>query len=459
MEDTIAAVATAYGEGGIGIVKISGPETERILKQVFEPRNPQCFSPIANRRFMYGHVLSRRDGQVVDEALAVFMRKPETYTREDVAEIHCHGSSIALRRTLLLVLSAGARPAEPGEFTQRAFLNGRLDLSQAESVMDLIQAKADRGYDVALGQLEGKLSAKVRELRQGLLELLALLTVSLDFPEEEAAELTPAQTEEAISRCLAGLDELLATADTGRILREGLRVAIAGKPNVGKSSLLNALLRESRAIVTEVPGTTRDTIEEFLNIEGVPVLLTDTAGIRETADKIEQLGIARSKDAFRKADLVVFVVDGSCPLTEEDLEIAGQIKGKPCVILANKRDLGEEVRREALAAQLPGAAFIEAVVTEGTGIKELEENILSLVYGGQAKPGESPLVSNVRQKDLLQKAREEAAEALALMRRGEPLEFTEAALHRSWELLGKITGETVDEDILNEVFSRFCLGK
>ncbi len=454
MEETIAAVATPMGEGGIGVIRVSGAEAERILLRVFRPAQR-----LAPRRFSYGRVIDPESGETVDEAMAVFLPAPWTYTREDVAEIQCHGSAVALGKTLELVLRSGARLAEPGEFTKRAFLNGRLDLSQAESVMDLISARTERGYSMALGQLEGKLSGEVRALRERLLELLAHLAVSLDFPEEDVEELSRAKTAEILQSVRAELSGLLATADTGRILREGLKVAIVGRPNVGKSSLLNALLREKRAIVTEIPGTTRDTIEESLDLGGIPLLLTDTAGIRQTEDRIERLGIEKSREAAEDADLVFFLIDAAEPLREEDRAIAEAVRGKRCFLLLNKSDLPQAVAEEEAAALLPGAELLRISAEKKEGLQALEERIRALVYAGALQSGSRPLVNNARHKALLAAAAEELDAALALLSAGEALDLLEMNVRAAWERLGEITGETAAEEIIEEVFRRFCLGK
>ena len=317
MEDTIAAVATAYGEGGIGIIRISGEKALSILEEVFEFAGET--SQIVNRRMTYGRIVDRENEQIIDEVLAIHMKGPKTYTAEDVVEINCHGSMVSLRKTLALVLRKGARLAEPGEFTKRAFLNGRLDLSQAEAVIDIIKAKTDRSFDVAMSQLEGALSLRVTEIRQKLLDLLVDITVNIDYPDEDIEELTYDKIEENILLIGEMIEKLLSTADTGRMIREGIRVAIVGKPNVGKSSLMNSLLRETRAIVTEIPGTTRDTIEEAISIRNIPVYLVDTAGIRETSDEVERLGIERSKAAFNEADFIIFIMDGSSAISDDIL--------------------------------------------------------------------------------------------------------------------------------------------
>lgn len=459
MEDTIAAIATAYGEGGIGIIRISGEQARDILNKVFKPLNYQHIKSIVNRQLIYGHIVSPIDKKVIDEVLVVYMKGPATYTREDVVEIYCHGSTVALRETLSLVLKEGARLAEPGEFTKRAFLNGRIDLSQAEAVIDIIKAKTQKSFDVAMNQMEGHLSTAVRNIRKDLMDLLIKIAVNLDYPDEDIEEVTYKELIKSISLIGDKVDKLLSTANTGRMLREGLRVTIVGKPNVGKSSLMNALLRESRAIVTDIPGTTRDTIEEVLSLQGIPIYLTDTAGIHETYDRIEQIGIEKSKEAFNRSDLILFMVDGSHPFSNEDLEIAKQIGERDVIILINKIDVGRLVTDEDLKSILPQAVIIETAVINEKGISELEEQIISLVYGGQVKQNQSDIVTNVRHKDLLIKARESLFDAKNMATNEEALDFIEVDIRQSWELLGEIIGETVTEDIIDKVFERFCLGK
>lgn len=459
MEDTIAAISTAYGEGGIGIVRISGDKAKEILNKIFKPAYLHDPESIANRQLVYGHVFSHEDKQVVDEVLAVYMKKPATYTREDVVEIHCHGSIVSLQKILSLVLSLGARHAEPGEFTKRAFLNGRIDLSQAEAVIDLIRAKTEKSFNVAMNQMEGHLSLRVRKIRDRLMDLLVQLAVNLDYPDEDIEEITYQKLIERISSIGDDIDKLIITADTGRMIREGLRVTIVGKPNVGKSSLMNALLGESRAIVTDIPGTTRDTIEEVLSLRGIPVYLTDTAGIHQAQDQIEKIGIERSKDAFNKADLILFMVDGSKPLREEDYQIAEYIGNRKVIVLVNKKDLGKQVTEEQLKQILPHATVIDTSMIEEEGIPELEEQITAMVYKGKIKQEDSNLVSNVRHKDLLLKARTSLNEGKETALVGQALDFIEVDIRQAWEFLGEIIGETVTEDIIDQVFERFCLGK
>ncbi len=459
MEDTIAAIATAYGEGGIGIVRLSGEESKKILDRIFVPKHDQFRESIANKRLYYGHIADPVNSQVVDEVLAVYMKAPATYTAEDVVEIYCHGSIVALRKTLALALRNGARLAEKGEFTKRAFLNGRLDLSQAEAVIDIVRAKTDKTFDVALSQMEGALSERVKGIRQVLMDLLVDITVNLDYPDEDIEIMTYQKLIESTSQIGDMIDKLLSTAGTGRIIREGLNVAIIGKPNVGKSSMMNALLREARAIVTEIPGTTRDTIEEVISIKDIPVKLTDTAGIRETEDQIERIGIEKSKESFNRADLVIFIVDGSSPLSGEDRKIMSKIGGRKAIVLINKIDLGLKAEEEELRITLPHAGIIKASIRNNVGIEELEQEIASMVYGGQIKQEESLLVTNVRHMELLEKAKAAINDALAMAKNTEALDFIEVDVRRCWELLGEIIGESVTEDIIDQVFARFCLGK
>lgn len=459
MEDTIAAIATAYGEGGIGIVRLSGEKSKEILDRVFVPKSREYKEYIVNKRLYYGHIADPSDGQTVDEVLAVYMRSPETYTAEDVVEIYCHGSIVALRKTLALILRCGARLAERGEFTKRAFLNGRLDLTQAEAVIDIVRAKTDKTFDVALNQMEGALSSRVKEIRTRLMDVLVDITVNLDYPDEDIEIMTYQKLTESTTQIGDMIDQLLSTAGTGKIIRDGLNIAIIGKPNVGKSSLMNALLRESRAIVTEIPGTTRDTIEEVISIKDVPVKLTDTAGIRETEDVIERIGIEKSKESFNRADLIIFIVDGSSTLSEEDRRILSRLEDRNVIVLINKSDLGIAVEEEEIKIKLPHAKRIRTAIKKNLGVEELEKAIVSMVYGGQVRQEESLLVTNVRHMELLEKAREAVRDAHSMAENSEALDFIEVDVRRCWELLGEIIGEAVTEDIIDQVFARFCLGK
>lgn len=457
MEDTIAAVATAYGEGGIGIIRISGDKALDILNDIFEPGGESA--GISSRRMTYGKIRDKENNEIIDEVLAVYMKGPKTYTAEDVVEINCHGSTVALRKTLGLVLRRGARIAEPGEFTKRAFLNGRLDLSQAEAVIDIVKAKTDKSFNVAISQLEGGLSAKISEIRKKLLDLLVDITVNIDYPDEDIEEITYDNMEKNILLIGEMIEKLLSTASTGRMIREGIRIAIVGKPNVGKSSLMNSLLKETRAIVTEIPGTTRDTIEEALSIRNIPVYLVDTAGIRDTSDKVEMLGIEKSKEAFNNADFVIFITDGSRPLSSEDEEIGSYLKDKKSLILVNKSDLGRVFDDDEIINIAGDSDIIETSFVKGKGIEEIEEFIENMVYGGQISQNDSMMVNNVRHIELLKKGRDSLSDALKMVSGGEALDFIEIDVKNAYENLGEIIGETVSDDIIDEVFARFCLGK
>jgi len=451
--DTICAISTAVGESAIGIVRLSGADTEDILQRVFKPRHQEGFEPW---RMVYGHVVS--EGKVIDEGLAVFFKGPRSYTREDMAEIHCHGGPVALKRVLGAVLRAGCRQAEPGEFTKRAFLSGRLDLSQAESIMDVIQAKTDLAFDTALQQLSGGLSRIVGQLRAELFGMVTHLAVNIDYPEEDITEITYEDMEPAVSRMEETLKRLLQDAGRGRILREGLKVALIGRPNVGKSSLMNALLQEERAIVTHIPGTTRDVIEEYLNVRGIPVRLMDTAGIRETDDPVERIGVQRSRTSYQEADLILTVLDSSEPMTPDDRELLSQVGDRPALVILNKADLPPAMGEGEILQLLPRAVVIRTSTVGDIGLMRLEEAIEAIVTSGQAA-GNYSFVTNVRHQALLEEALIWVTEVSGALDRREPYDLIEMELRSIHDLLGRITGETVSEDLINAVFSQFCLGK
>ena len=455
MEDTIAAISTPFGEGGIGIIRISGEKSLEIINGIFSPANKM---PLKNRMMTYGHIHGK-GGELIDEVLTVYMKKPKTYTAEEIVEINCHGGIVPLQRILSLVLAKGARPAEPGEFTKRAFLNGRLDLTQAEAVMDLISAKADKTFDTALNQLEGLLSDKIKECRKELMDVLVDLTVNIDYPDEDIEEVTYQNLVTRLNSVHEKVHQLLESADTGRILKEGLKVTIIGKPNVGKSSLMNGLLRQSRAIVTDIPGTTRDTIEENINIKGVPILLTDTAGIRETEDAIEAIGIQRSKDSFNKSDLVIMVMDGNREIEDEDKEILKLLEPSKSIILLNKIDLESKIAIKDIEVIKDDIRILPVTMKDFSCIEKIEEEILNMVYNGSISQKDSIIITNVRQKNLLEKTEKSLYDAIEISRLYEPLEIIEIDVNSAYISLGEILGEEAGDDILNEVFSRFCLGK
>lgn len=457
MEDTIAAIATAPGEGGIGVVRISGEKSKEILEKIFLKKNSE--KDLVPRMMHYGFVRNNFSGELIDEVMTVYFKAPYSYTAEDVVEIQCHGSMVSLRKILSLVLKNGARIAESGEFTKRAFLNGRLDLSQAEAVIDLIRAKSDKSFDVALNQLEGNFSKEIRKIRAELMNSLVNITVNIDYPDEDIEQLTFENLVSDLTSVRVKVEKMLQTSNTGRIMSECLKISIIGKPNVGKSSLMNALLKETRAIVTSVPGTTRDTIEEMLTIRGIPVKLTDTAGIRHTEDIIEKIGIEKSKEAFNNADLIIFMADRSRVLDEEDFSILSHIGEKKAIVILNKTDLPKAFDETEIEKLLPKAYIIEASVANGEGIEELENVVENLVYGGEVKQSDSMMVTNVRHKNLLEEADSSLADAIEMAKACQPLELLEIDASRAYECLGAIIGEAVEEDIINEVFARFCLGK
>ncbi len=444
---TIAAISTAYGEAGIGIVRMSGPGSLDVLEKVFFSKKGEkiAFEP----RHMYYGVVKDEEGRVIDEALAVYMKAPYTYTGEDVAEIQCHGGNISVRNILSLLLRSGAVLAERGEFTKRAFLSGKLDLSQAEAVIDLIKARTGKSYDTAVGQLEGSLSRKIRDIRKELLDLLVSITVNMDYPDEDIEELTYETFGNSVSQINDELSKLSATSGEGRILREGLKVAIVGKPNVGKSSLMNIFLKENRSIVTDVPGTTRDTIEESASVRGIPISFIDTAGIHDSEDLVESMGIERSREAFNRADLLILVLDGSSELTKEDEELISMSRGRNCITLLNKADKGLVIKEKG----------IEVSMLEETGIDLIEDEIERFVNSGRLRREDDVIVTSVRHAELLRRASEELKEASAMIEAGEAMDFIEVNVKSAFDLLGEITGETASDEVIDEVFSRFCLGK
>lgn len=457
-DDTIAAIATAPGEAGIGIVRLSGSGSIDILEKVFRGKRSKSVIDIPSRVVSYGHIVDESDN-VVDEVLSIIMRKPNSYTKEDVVEIHCHGGIIPVRRIMQLVLKSGAVMAEPGEFTKRAFLNGRIDLTQAEAVIDVITSKTETGLNAALNQLDGELSKEIHSIMDDLLSILAHIEASIDFPEHDIEEVTQDNILVAAVKAVAEMKKLRDSFEEGKIIRDGLSTAIVGSPNVGKSSLLNILIKESRAIVTDIPGTTRDIIEEYLNIGGVLVKLIDTAGIRETEDVVEKIGVERTKSAIEEAEVVIFVVDASKPLTVEDYDILELVKNKKVIIAANKIDKGIHADLDKLVNSQTLDSIIRMSVKEKIGIVELENKIKDLVYHGQASVSKNKMVTNIRHKDLLDKAIDGASRAVDGLKDGVPIDLLSVDFKEAWRRLGQITGDVVEEDIIKEIFSKFCIGK
>lgn len=456
-EDTIAAISTAMSDGGIGIVRISGPEAIEIGNRVFRPyRKEKELKEMPSYTAAYGSVV--RNGKTIDECIVLLMKGPKTYTGEDVVEIDCHGGVVVLQKVLETVIEAGARPAEPGEFTKRAFLNGRIDLSQAEAVMDVIHSKNEFALESSVKQLRGSLKKKIEEIRGKILYEIAYIESALDDPEHISLEGYGERLEQIVKDQKAEIDYLVATADNGKILKEGIKTAIVGKPNAGKSSLLNLLVGEDRAIVTDVAGTTRDTLCESIQVKGIPLQVIDTAGIRQTEDVVEKIGIEKAKNAMEEADLILYVVDSSSPLDESDYDIMSNLKGKKAIILLNKSDLnqvtGEEEIRNYLAQDM-----ISFSAREETGLSDLYEKISALFFEGKLTFNDEIYITNLRHKNSLMKASESLSMVLGSILNGMPEDFYSIDLTDAYEHLGYILGESMGEDLVNEIFKEFCMGK
>lgn len=457
--DTIAAISSAPGEGAIGIVRLSGDDALAIADKVYK-LGQKKLSTQDSHTIHYGHIVDPKDGQEIDEVMVSVMREPKTFTREDIVEINTHGGIVATNRVLELVLREGATLAEPGEFTKRAFINGRIDLTQAEAVMDLIRAKTDRSMDLAVKQLDGKLSSLIENLRQDILNTLAQVEVNIDYPEyDDVEEMTLKLLGEKTTIIKDRIDGLLSTAKQGKILRDGISTAIVGRPNVGKSSLLNALLREEKAIVTDIEGTTRDTVEEYINIRGVPLKLVDTAGIRDTEDVVERIGVERSKKALMEAELVLLLLNQSEALTAGDRELLALTQDHKRIIIMNKIDLPNQLLKESLLEWVEEDEIIATSMMTQEGIDALEEKIADYFFSGQSGEKDATYVSNARHIDLLQKASQSLDEVKNGIDMGMPVDLIQIDFTRAWEILGEIIGENAPDELLTQLFSQFCLGK
>ena len=457
IDDTIAAIATAPGEGGIGIIRISGEKSLQVAQSIFKSKSGKMIKDYNARTLIYGTVVDNE--KVIDEVLVAYMKGPNSYTAEDVIEINCHGGFISVKKILELILSKGVRLAEAGEFTKRAFLNGRIDLSQAEAIIDVIKSKTDMAHEVAQSQLEGSLAKKIKDLRMNVTEVLAHLEVSIDFAEEDVEEITYQTLEEKALELRNEIKKLYDTAESGKILRDGLKTVIVGKPNVGKSSLLNSILGENRAIVTDIAGTTRDVIEEFVNIKGIPLKIVDTAGIRETEDVVEKIGVEKSRESFSTADLVIMVLDASRKLSEEDMESLESLKNKKTIVLLNKMDLEPQIELEKIEEFVNSEDIIKISALKHQGIEELQDKIEAMVYHGSVKNSSNLMITNSRHKDALFKAYESINDAISAIEQRMPYDFIEVDFKNIWDYLGYINGDTVREDLLDTIFANFCIGK
>ena len=455
--DTIAAISSPPGEGAISIVRMSGEEAVAIAQKVFSGKD---LTQAKSHTINYGHIVDPKTHEEIDEVMVSLMLAPKTFTREDVVEINCHGGIVATNRILQLLLVNGARLAEPGEFTKRAFLHGRIDLTQAESVMDLIRAKTDRSMKIALNQLDGNLSHLIDSLRKDILDVLAQVEVNIDYPEyDDVEEMTTKLLKEKAIEIKQRIEQLLKTASQGKIMREGLATALVGRPNVGKSSLLNHLLHEDKAIVTDVAGTTRDVIEEYVNVSGVPLKLIDTAGIRETDDKVEKIGVERSKKAIEQSDLVLLVLNAAESLTKEDLELIRLTNDKKRIIILNKTDLEERLDRKELAKISGNAPVYATSILKNEGLEALEEAISKLFFNGIENSQSTVMVTNARHIALLKKAQNSLDSVLEGISSGMPVDLVQIDMTEAWNLLGEITGESYEDELLDQLFSQFCLGK
>lgn len=457
ISDTIAAISTPLGEGGIAVIRVSGEQAIALSGLIFRPEGK--LAAAESHSVHYGHIADPSNGETIEEVLVTVMRAPRSFTMEDVVEIGCHGGLVAVRRVLDLLLKTGVRIAEPGEFTKRAYLNGRIDLTQAEAVIDVIRAKSDKAHQLALKQVEGSLSRRIRELRQQLVELMAHIEVNIDYPEHDITEMTTAFIQHKCEEALLIVRKLLKSAAEGKLIREGITTAIIGRPNVGKSSLLNALAQENRAIVTEIPGTTRDVIEEYVTMGGIPLKLLDTAGIRETADVVERIGVERSRTALREAELILLMLSLSDELTEEDRALLAELKDRNTLILLNKTDLPQKLEPTEIEQLFPDNRMVKLSVLEGHGLDQLESAIKELFFAGEVEAGDLTYVSNVRHIRLMQQAEEALLEALSAAAEYVPIDLIQIDVRRAWEFLGEIIGETAADSLVDQIFSQFCLGK
>ncbi|MBL1225467.1 tRNA uridine-5-carboxymethylaminomethyl(34) synthesis GTPase MnmE [Enterococcus sp. BWR-S5] len=457
--DTIAAISTPPGEGAISIVRLSGEDAVAIADKVYQS-GTKALADVPSHTIHYGHIIDPKNEELLDEVMVSVMRAPKTFTREDVVEINCHGGIVVVNQLLQLLLREGARLAEPGEFTKRAFLNGRMDLSQAEAVMDLIRAKTDKAMQVALHQLDGNLSGLIRSLRQEILETLAQVEVNIDYPEyDDVEELTTRLLLEKAEFVKAQIEGLLTTAKQGKILREGLSTAIIGRPNVGKSSLLNHLLQEEKAIVTDIAGTTRDVIEEYVNVRGVPLKLIDTAGIRETEDIVERIGVERSRKALAESDLILLVLNQNEALTQEDKQLLAATEGLKRIILLNKMDLPSMLDKDELRQLAENEEILPVSVLSSTGMEQLELKIADLFFGGETGEKDATYVSNTRHIALLDQAVLSLEEVINGIQAGMPVDLVQIDMTRCWDYLGEIVGDSVQDELITQLFSQFCLGK
>ena len=457
--ETVAAISTAYGNSGIGVIRVSGDESISIADQIFKSNKsdkPNYLASCKSHTAHYGTIVF--DGEEIDEVLVLIMKGPHSFTGEDTVEINCHGGMLVLKKVLETVIKAGARVAEPGEFTKRAFLNGKMDLAQAEAVMDLINSKNDLAHKSSIGQLNGRVSDAIKKLREDIIYHIAFIESALDDPEHISLDGYPDRIKVMLDENITKIDKLCSSFENGRIIKEGIKTVILGKPNAGKSSLLNLMLGEDRAIVTDIEGTTRDTLEENINLSGISLNIVDTAGIRESDDKVEQIGVSKSKEMAEDADLIIFVVDGGKPLDDNDKQIIDIIKGKQSIVLLNKIDKDLVIDKEEIKKEY-GLDTILFSAKTGDGMDELEEEIKNMFYLGQINMNDEVYITNARHKEALDQARVSLANVVKTVEDGMPEDFYSIDLMNAYEQLGLIIGESVEDDLAEEIFSKFCMGK
>lgn len=457
--DTIVAISTAPGVGGIGIIRMSGEECFSILERIFKQKKQQKIEDIKGYSIKYGHIINPDNQDIIDEVLVSYFKKPNSYTTENMCEINTHGGIIIMKKILDMCLKNGAEMADPGEFTKRAFLNGRIDLSQAESVIDIINSKTEKETRASIKQLNGFLSEKINEIKQDILSVMVDIEASIDYPEYDIEEVEEKKTLSMLYKVKNKLENLEKTFDDGKIIKEGIKVAIVGKPNAGKSSLLNALLREERAIVTEYEGTTRDTIEEYMTIEGVPIKIIDTAGIRKAKDEVEKIGIEKAKEIAKEADLIIYIVDSTKQLDEEEKEIIGFIENKKVIIVLNKLDLVEDIDGIEQLVKIYKKPIVKISALKKQGMEELKQQIIQLFQLNQINLNDETIVTNVRHKNLIKEATINTTNAINTINNNMPIDVITVYIKEILENLSSITGENVSEDIINEIFAKFCLGK
>lgn len=456
---TIAAISTAPAIGGIGIVRMSGKDCFEVLEKIFKPKNPETIENIAGYRIKYGTIVNPETNRVVDEVLVSYFKCPKSYTAENMCEINSHGGIVVLREILELCLKNGAELAKPGEFTERAFLNGRIDLTQAEAIIDIINAKSTREAQESANQLEGYLSRKINEIREKIMDIMVKIEANIDYPEYDVEEVSNKDAENKLKEIENELIKLSKTFENGKILKEGVKIAIIGSPNAGKSSLLNSMLKEERAIVTDIAGTTRDIIEEQISIEGIPFKVIDTAGIRDAKDKIEQIGIEKSKKAANEADVILAVFDSSVPLNDEDREILNLLKHKKSIIVLNKTDLKQIVNNECKEIQDVNTEVINISLKNNEGLERIYESLVKMFNLNQINLDNELTITNIRHQELINKAMESTRKALNDLNNSMPIDIISINIKEILEHLGEITGDNVSEDIIKSIFAKFCLGK